>query len=99
LGKPILSVLLSRQRLPGLERERSLGSSSGGSALAKSLAEAFAVYGPPLSDPLPWPAESEEGPLFLEAQRFSRGWIIARPSVAAEDQDYLVSDEEISVKL
>jgi hypothetical protein len=91
LSKPVLSVLLSRERLPGLERERPLGNSGGGSALGKSLAGGFALYGPPLSDALPWPAESEEAPPFLEAQRFSRGWIIVKPAVeteTAEPEEY-----------
>jgi hypothetical protein len=49
----------------------------------------FALYGPPLSDPLPWPVEAEdvssETPLFQEAQRFARGWIVVKPVRESEE--------------
>jgi hypothetical protein len=123
LSGPFLDAILSQKRLPGLEVERRLGP-TGGSGLGSSLAEGFALYCPPLSDPLPRPAANlrptregtrggtppyedtpgesppaDEGlpgedtlgeaapgeaateapPMFLQAQRFARGWMIANP--------------------
>ncbi|GHV86184.1 hypothetical protein AGMMS50230_17920 [Spirochaetia bacterium] len=97
LSGPILQVLISRSQIPGLEREKALGSSAG-SALGRFLTDSFARYGPPMSDPLPVPLDFLSGdevsktsekkpaveqdpsaPLFLEAQRFSRGWIVVAP--------------------
>jgi hypothetical protein len=75
LGGAILSLLLRREKLPGIEGKRPLGTASGGGPLARSLAAGLAIYGPPLSDPLPFPAE-EGGEARREAQRFGRGWLV-----------------------
>ena len=87
---PFLSAIQSKKRLSGIETERRLGAAAG-KGLAKSLTEGFAVYGPPLSDPLPMPvsktssrAAEDSGILFLEAQRFARGWIVAEPIIKSE---------------
>ena len=87
LGGSILQLILSRRRLPGILMERPLGSAAGSGGLGRSLAEGFAIYGPPLSNPLPRLNESEENSqaLFQEAQRFARGWIINRTGSTYED--------------
>lgn len=78
LSGPILQAILSGKRLPGLGLERVLGKASG-QGLRKSLTTGFALYGPPLSDPLPLPnKDAKDGDLFLEAQRFARGWIVVK---------------------
>ncbi|MDR2314140.1 MAG: hypothetical protein LBE02_06365 [Spirochaetaceae bacterium] len=95
LSDPVLSVLTARLRLPGLERENVLGRAGGGTALVQSLAGGFAIYGPPLSDVLPWPLDEEDlegknsegAPLFKEAQRFGRGWIIVKPPLRPGEED------------
>ncbi|MCL1812452.1 MAG: hypothetical protein FWG29_02890 [Treponema sp.] len=96
-------AILSNKRLPGLETQKKLGSGTG-TGLGKSLADGFALYGPPLSDPLPLPAskirelspetfgssepaDDPSGLLFLEAQRFARGWIVINPSKKSEAHD------------
>jgi len=93
LSGSFLKAILSGRRLSGLESAKKLGTPSG-TGLGRSLAEGFAIYGLPLSDPLPLSIsklqkispdslnnmrEDSEGMLFLEAQRFSRGWIVAKP--------------------
>jgi hypothetical protein len=105
LSGPVLQTILLGKKLPGLKTEKRMGGSSG-SGLGSSLANGFALYGPPLSDPLPLPAEKirellsgesrHSGSaeytgtehteplvipdvLFLEAQRFARGWIVSKP--------------------
>ena len=82
LGGPFLKTILSSKRLSGLGLQRKIGASAG-SGLGKLLADGFAVYGPPLSDPLPLPNQNAETgeALFLEAQRFARGWIVVKDSV------------------
>jgi hypothetical protein len=91
LSGPFLSAILASKRLIA---EKKLGVAAG-KGLGRSLAEGFAVYGPPLSDPLPLPADKirelakdvftghqdnheTSDVLFLEAQRFGRGWLVAR---------------------
>ncbi|MDR1143903.1 MAG: hypothetical protein LBK77_06780, partial [Spirochaetaceae bacterium] len=78
----ILDLLAGRKRLPGLEQWQPLGSARTGGAdgVVQALVSSFAVYGPPLSDALPRPVEGDagEGPLYLEAQRFARGWIVVK---------------------
>ncbi|MDR2210950.1 MAG: hypothetical protein LBO65_05700 [Spirochaetaceae bacterium] len=101
LSDPVLSVLKARTRLPGLDRENSLGRSTGGNALVQSLSGGFALYGPPLSDVLPWPLDEEYDkeyieaaekketlPLFKGAQRFGRGWIVIKPPPIPESAAY-----------
>ena len=79
LSGPILKTIISGKRLSGLGLQRKIGASAG-SGLGKSLADGFAVYGPPLSDPLPFPNQNAKTgeALFLEAQRFARGWIVVK---------------------
>jgi len=92
LSGSFLKTILSHKRLSGLKTERKVGAAAG-SGLGKTLAEGFAIYGPPLSDPLPWPASVTPGSLpetakssgenpeaaFLEIQRFARGWMVVKP--------------------
>jgi hypothetical protein len=95
LSGPVLQTILLGKKIAGLKTEKRMGGSSG-SGLGKSLTDGFALYGPPLIDPLPLPAEkirervsdSENDPeltetipdvLFLEAQRFAKGWIVSKP--------------------
>ena len=87
LGGSILQLILSRRRLPGILLERPLGGITGSSGFGRSLAEGFAIYGPPLSNPLPRFNEGGESsePLFLETQRFARGWISVRADSAYEE--------------
>jgi hypothetical protein len=86
LRGPILNLLAERKRLPGLEQRQPLGGARTGGAV-QALVSSFALYGPPLSDPLPRPAEEDagEGPLYLEAQRFARGWIVVKPPQPPEE--------------
>jgi len=100
LSGPFLSAVLSRKRLPGLGTIRLLGSAAG-TGLGRSLAEGFALYGPPLSDPLPrlnqdeTTGEASEA-LFVEAQRFARGWIVVRNvKPPAESGPNIESEAEI----
>jgi len=93
LSGPILRTILAHKRLPGLGLEKSLGN-PGGTGLGRSLATGFALYGPPLSDPLPLPAgqagrtDVPQNTLFLEAQRFSRGWIVVVPAEEVLSTNY-----------
>jgi hypothetical protein len=64
LSGAILQVILTNKRIPGLGREKALGRTAG-TDLGWSLASGFALFGPPLCDPLPWPAA--EGRSVLEA--------------------------------
>ena len=52
---PFLQAILANKRLPGLDTERKFGTAAG-KGLGRSLAEGFAVYGPPLSNTLPMPS-------------------------------------------
>jgi hypothetical protein len=82
LTGPFLTILLrSGNRLPGAENESYTAPVSGaGSPYMKALLEGFSLYGVPLSDRRA--VESDEPGTFQEAQRFSKGWIIAPPLVA-----------------
>ena len=98
---PFLNAIQSNKKLPGMEPEKKLGTSTG-KGLGKSLADGFAIYGPPLSDPLPMPvskapAHADENPgiLFLEAQRFARGWIVAEPTKAETRYETETEETEI----
>jgi hypothetical protein len=93
LSGTYLQIIRSHKRLPGLSGHI-LGSAAG-TGLGRSLTEGFAIYGPPLSDPLPipahtMPAHDEEAvpeTFFLEAQRFARGWIVVKaPQMEAETE-------------
>jgi hypothetical protein len=77
-GSFLTILLRSGNRLPGAENETYSASVSGaGSPYIKALLEGFSLYGVPLSDRLA--VESDEPGTFREAQRFSKGWIIAPP--------------------
>jgi hypothetical protein len=91
---PFLNALLRHQRIRGAEKLSFTGSSGSGSSYARALAEGFSLYGIPLSGPLPierssmLDGEAENTPeleeftaRFQEAQRFSKGWMIADPIV------------------
>ena len=99
LSGPFLQAVLSRRRLSGLPLGRASMGSPAGTGLGRSLAEGFALYGPPLSDSLPWPEipvnpEAAEGePPFLEAQRFARGWIVLRVIQKREPEVEEAADE------
>ena len=105
---PFLKAILSNKRLSGLETQKKLGAAAG-QGLGRSLADGFAVYGPPLSDPMPLPVSkirelssepinysdpADDAPelLFMEAQRFARGWIVIGPSAKPEtfDDEYTI---------
>jgi hypothetical protein len=81
LSGSFLTILLrSGRRIPGAENETYTAPTSGtGSSYIKALLEGFSLYGVPLSDRLA--LESDEPGTFREAQRFSKGWIIAPPPV------------------
>ena len=98
-----LKAILSNKPLHGMGTQKKLGSGTG-TGLGRSLADGFAIYGPPLSDPLPLPVskirelspksfndlEINDNPsdlLFMEAQRFARGWIVIKPSGETELHD------------
>ncbi|MDR2049094.1 MAG: hypothetical protein LBP69_06540, partial [Treponema sp.] len=86
-----LTVLLrSGKRISGAENETPTAPVSGvGSPFIKALLEGFSLYGVPLSDRLAVEAAEPGSVLFQEAQRFSKGWIIAPPLVteaAAENE-------------
>jgi hypothetical protein len=76
----ILALLAGRKRLPGLEQPPLGSARTGGAGVVPALVSSLALYGPPLSDALPLPVEEDdgEGPLYLEAQRFARGWIVVK---------------------
>jgi hypothetical protein len=83
IGAPFLNALLrSGERLEGAEDlspSESLPVSP--NPYVKALLDGFSLYGIPLSDSLPQALEApqeSEAP-FREAQRFSRGWMIAAP--------------------
>jgi hypothetical protein len=81
LTGPFLTILLrSGNRIPGAENEIPTASVSGmESPYIKALLEGFSLYGVPLSGRLA--VELDEPGTFREAQRFSKGWIIAPLSV------------------
>jgi hypothetical protein len=80
LRGPILALLAGRKRLPGLEQKPLGGGARGGGIPGvQALVLSLSLYGPPLTGVLPFPAEDDgEGPLYLEAQRFARGWIVVK---------------------
>jgi hypothetical protein len=89
-----LTVLLrSGKRISGAENETPTASVSGaGSPYIRALLEGFSLYGVPLSDRLPFAVEPGSA-IFQEAQRFSKGWIIAPPLVnEAAAENGLVTD-------
>jgi hypothetical protein len=96
LNGSFLTILLrSGNRLPGAENETHTAPVSGvESPYLKALLEGFSLYGVPLSDRLA--VESDEPGTFQEAQRFSKGWIIAPPFVneAAIDENGPVTIDE-----
>jgi hypothetical protein len=85
----ILALLAERKKLPGLEQQQPLGTAriGGIGGVIPALVSSFALYGPPLSDVLPRPVEEDdgEGPLYLEAQRFARGWIVVKTPQPPEE--------------
>ena len=106
---PFLKAILANKRLAGPDTEKKLGASAG-NGLGRSLADGFAVYGPPLSDALPLPAakiynltpealgdsgDLDKENLFYEAQRFARGWIVAKYS----DEPEIIWTEETEVEM
>jgi hypothetical protein len=88
---PFLSaLLLSGRRIRGAEDEKASGNAGVRGAYLKALFDGFAVYGFPLTDALPvetknadagnvGAAESGGFAPYQEAQRFTKGWIIAPP--------------------
>ncbi|MCL1927648.1 MAG: hypothetical protein FWG07_02500 [Treponema sp.] len=98
-----LKAVLSNKPLQGMGTQKKLGAGTG-AGLGRSLTDGFAIYGPPLSDPLPLPVSKirELSPttfndfaiyddpsvlLFMEAQRFARGWIAIKPSEESESHN------------
>jgi hypothetical protein len=80
LTGPFLAVLLQpEKRIAGAENVTYVDPvPSMESSYFKDLLEGFALYGVPLSDRLPVASTDENADFpFQEAQRFSRGWIIA----------------------
>jgi len=76
IASPFLEALLSASRLPGGENLVPSDSNvSGEDAFFRALLRGLALYGIPLTDPMPVPGEVAP---WREAQRFSRGWL-ARP--------------------
>ena len=55
---------------------RTLLSLSPGDDFSRSLTIAFSRIGVPLTDPLPLVSKQDDLPLWREAQRFSRGWLV-----------------------
>ena len=76
IASPFLEVLLaSGHILPGGENLRPLNIRfrGGGGTFTRALMRGLALYGIPLTDPMPVP--DEEGESWREVQRFSRGWL------------------------
>jgi len=76
IASSFLVALLSAARHPlsGAEDLEPLEMNfRGGDALSRALIRGLALYGIPLSDPVPVPCD--EGGPWREVQRFSRGWI------------------------
>jgi hypothetical protein len=75
-----LAILLHpEKKIPGAENETPASPVPPvSSPYVKALLEAFSLYGVPLGDSLPLASPDENSDfLFQEAQRFSKGWIIA----------------------
>ena len=81
IAAPFIDVLLSPKKNPvlGGENLKALElKSNGADDFYRALLGGFALYGIPLSDPIPVKAEAPETGWQL-AQRFSRGWIMGPP--------------------
>ncbi|AEF81691.1 hypothetical protein [Leadbettera azotonutricia] len=81
IASPFLDVLLfpDDYPLPGSEGLEGLNINfTGGDAFIKRLMRGIALYGLPLSDPLPRRQDNPSKP-WQEAQRFSRGWLAGSP--------------------
>ncbi|MDR2606909.1 MAG: hypothetical protein LBC57_00835, partial [Treponema sp.] len=75
LVSPFLDALIAEEALPGSPEPSDPPGESGGRRLDRLL-EGLARYGIPLSNPL---FRAEDGS-YIEAQRFSRGWIAGNQS-------------------
>jgi hypothetical protein len=95
-GSFLTVVLRSGKRISGAENETPSAPVSGaGSPYIRALLEGFSLYGVPLSDRLPLAVEPAKPgfAMFQEAQRFSKGWIMAPPLVHREaTENELVTD-------
>jgi hypothetical protein len=95
-----LAILLHpEKKIPGAENETSADPVPPvNSPYVKALLEGFSLYGVPLGDSLPLASTDEDaGFLFQEAQRFSKGWIIA-PAGTAIEPDPVENTEETTVE-
>jgi hypothetical protein len=76
ITSPFLDILLFSEEypLPGNVLRPLEPSYSGGDRFTRRLMEGFALYGLPLSDPMPRRSGGDPA-VWQEAQRFTRGWI------------------------
>ncbi|MDR0403504.1 MAG: hypothetical protein LBH35_07965, partial [Treponema sp.] len=101
-GSFLTILLRSENRISGAENESyTIPVSGAETSYIKVLLDGFSLYGVPLSDRLPLATEPDEQgtAMFQEAQRFSKGWIVAPPLIDAADEPVSAGDDPVSDEL